>query len=79
MSPAYVRTVKKDDGRVYHCRQCDGDGWLTTGRFADTAGGSGFHPDVYIPERIRCPARCDAGILVRTTDVGARSGGEVPR
>lgn len=46
------------------CPQCDGNGWLTTGRPADTSGGSGFHPDVYIPERIRCPARCDAGTLV---------------
>lgn len=64
---------------VFACGHCDGNEWLTTGRAADTSGGSDFHPDIYIPERIRCPARCDAGTLVRATDVGARTGGEVPR
>jgi hypothetical protein len=54
------------------CRHCDGNGWLTTGRIADTSSG-GFTCDIMMLEIVRCPARCDAGIHVLATDIGARA------
>lgn len=55
------------------CPHCDGNGWKNTGRAADTSSG-GITCDVYMLEIIRCPARCDAGVLVLAKDVGARPG-----
>jgi NAD-dependent SIR2 family protein deacetylase len=43
------------------CRHCDGNGWFTTGRLADTSSG-GFTCDIMMLEIVRCPARCEAGI-----------------
>lgn len=59
------------------CTRCDGTGWLTTGRLAPCAGG-GITCDVAIAEIVRCPARCDGGVFVLATDVGARVGEKVP-
>jgi hypothetical protein len=57
---------------VVRMPHCDGNGWLTTGRLANTSGG-GFTCDIYWPEVARCPARCDAGVLVLATEICARA------
>lgn len=59
-------------GMTTSCSHCDGNGWKTTDRVAELRSG-GFCSDVYMLETIRCPARCDNGVLVLARDVGARA------